>query len=314
MKIPNSNKYKLFPYATTVKKPTQQWNHLLKLSAQKKRFFKNKTRFFSMEFGRSLPKRLFWQIAQTPFDEKNLGLGTVNSFQTKSSFPQFFTHPRFAGFEKFQHNWTIFRSLFFGKMWMLNNPSLVPGVVWPVKSKKILVAKMRAFKALCHLTGKGNLSFILRNTQKLWASTNNTKPSLWCVASGLDSLKANSLMKTGFVPTFQTGFHWISYGKVSMNGFVDKKGLSFYYPGDFIQISKKTVFSSLFNSGPRFQSLAISKKNTNSIYTAKTFLWLSSFFKSRKFPFLAQKKLKYTNVSQKPKKYFNKLKHSFFYL
>lgn len=304
MKTPTMNKYKLFPYATTMKKPTQQWNHLLKLSPQKKRLFKNKTRFFSMEFGRSLSKRIFWQIAQTGFKENNNFLANF-LFSKKHNSNTNPTLPGFTELAKFNQNWTVFRSLFFGKMWMLNNPSLVPGVVWPVKSKKILIAKMRAFKTLCHLTGKGNLSFVVRNAQKLWTSTNNTKPSLWFLASSMDSLKANYLMKSGFVPTIQTGHHWISYGNVLLNGFVHKKNRSFYYPGDFIQVAKGNIFSTLFNTGPRFQSLSISKKNINSIYTAKAFFWVSPFFKNNKSSFFVAQKPKYANISNKAKKVLN---------
>ncbi len=303
MKTLTINKYKLFPYATTIKKPTQQWNHLLKLSPQKKRLFKNKTRLFSMEFGRSLSKRIFWQIAQTGFKENNNFLTNFLFLQKQNNEYTKPTLPGLTELAKFSQNWTIFRSLFFGKMWMLNNPSLVPGVVWPVKSKKILIAKMRAFKTLCHLTGKGNLSFVVRNAQKLWTSANNTKPSLWFLASSMDSLKANYLMKSGFVPTIQTGHHWISYGNVLLNGFVHKKSMSFYYPGDFIQVTKGNIFSTLFNSGPRYQSLSISKKNTNSIYSTKTFIWVSPFFKNKKSSFLTTQKPKKTNVSKKIQKF-----------
>lgn len=298
-----SNKYKLFPYATTMKKPTQQWNHLLKLSPQKKRLFKSKTRFFSMEFGRSLSKRIFWQIAQSRFNENNPLLPNVS--QTTQTKPNAKTLSQVSFFTKFSHNWTVFRSLFFGKMWMLNNPALVPGVVWPVKSKKILVAKMRAFKALSHLTGKGNLSFVVNNAQKLWTSNSNTKPSLWFLASSLDSLKANYLMKSGFVPTLQTGHHWISYGNVLYNGFLDKKSMRFYYPGDFIQVTKESSLNTLFNSGPRFQSLSTSKKNGSSIYTKNAFLWVSPFFKAKNASFIIPKKTKHTYFSKKSKKIFN---------
>jgi hypothetical protein len=295
------NKYKLFPYATTAKKPTQQWNYLLKLSPQKKRLFKSKTRFFSMEFGRSLSKRIFWQIAQSNLKENNV---YANNYQTTETPQNEKTLCQVSLHTKFSHNWTVFRSLFFGKMWMLNNPALVPGVVWPVKSKKILVAKMRAFKALTHLTGKGNLAFVMRHAQKLWTSQSQTKPSLWFLASSLDSLKANYLMKSGFVPTLQTGHHWISYGNVMYNGFLDKKSMRFYYPGDFIHITKEYSLNILFNSGPRFQSLATSKKNGSSIYTKNAFLWVSSFFKTKNSSFLCIKKTKHTNFLKKPKQVF----------
>lgn len=304
------HKYKLFPYATTMKKPTQQWNHLLKLSPQKKRLFKSKARFFSMEFGRSLPKRIFWQIAQTGFKKDNSFL--TNSFQIpQTRFKKDKNNtllPKVSTFTKFSHSWSVFRSLFFGKMWMLNNPALVPGVVWPVKSKKIRMAKMRAFKALCHLTGKGNLSFVVSQAQKLWASTNRTKPSLWFLASSMDSLKANYLMKSGFVPTIYTGHHWVSYGNILHNGFLDKKSMRFYYPGDFVQITKENSLTAFFNSGPRYQSLPTSQKNGVSVYSTTAFLWLSPFFqkkispffKTKKSSFYASKKLKYTGF---PKKY-----------
>jgi hypothetical protein len=296
------NKYKLFPFATTMKKPTQQWNYLLKLSAQKKRLFKSKTRFFSMEFGRSLPKRVFWQIAQSSLKENNNLY--ANNLQTTQYKTNGNALSNVSLLTKFSHNWTVFRSLFFGKMWMLNNPALVPGVVWPVKSKKILVAKMRAFKALSHLTGKGNLSFVVRNAQKLWTSKSYTKPSLWFLASSLDSLKANYLLKNGFVPTVQTAHHWISYGKILYNGFLDKKSMRFYYPGDFIQVTKENSLNAFFNSGPRFQSLSTSKKNGISIYTKNAFLWVSPFFKTKKSSFFMDKKNKHTHVPKKLKNNF----------
>jgi hypothetical protein len=314
MKYSNQRKYKAFPYAVVQKKGNQQWNPLTKLSYNRKRFFKNKSRFFSMEYGRSLSKRILWQIAvpqPNSFLQKNFRfyedakLNKIKKMQKKvhtkeynlklqSSFPKkkgFETYPQKTKILRsvfytnrvlhpFSQTWVTFRSIFFGKMWVLNNPSLVPGVVRPVKSKKMLLAKLRAFKGLTRLVGNSNKKVLVKFLNKLWNLSPKTTPSLWSVASGLESLKTAVLIKSGFLFTIPAAFDNLSRGAIFVNGEgpleSSKKSLSLSYPGDVFKMNNK--LEKLFIYGPTTKKTETEKNVMNSIYLVKPFLWLFSFY------------------------------------
>jgi hypothetical protein len=241
---------KAFPLATSLKKANQQWNPMRTLSKAEKKLFKNKFSFFSMEYGRSLPKRLLWQIAiakpgtnpgevdsgvtHESFSFSNGVAAEVNLKQKKNSRPGPPVTP-------FQQNWAVFRFVFFGKMWMLNNPSLVPGLVWPVKRKKTVLAKLRAWKAMSQLVGQSNLHFLKQNLQKLWNLPSHLIPSLWSLASGLDSLKTNLVLKSGLAGNLPSAYHLVSRGHYFLNGLPCKKSLGFNYPGDVISLPMPTL-------------------------------------------------------------------------
>ena len=300
------HKKKAFPLATHLKKTDQQWDLGRKLSFKEKRLFKNKIKFYSMEYGRSLSKKLLWEIATVSSrnDEHISQLFSFSPQKTEKkgtnledSIPQ-----RIA---PFQQSWTLFRSIFFGKMWSLNNPSLVPGLVWPIKSKKTYLAKLRAWKALSQLTGKTNLKYLKNNLQMLWNLPTHLVPSRWSLAAGLDSIKTSTLLKSGWVVTHPTAFNEISCGHYSLNGVRSNKSLGFNYPGDFFSMSflesiPKTnmpimenmstqksspffshqsiktalVFGKLFNSSPA----RIFKQQNLSQSSVLPFLWTSSFY------------------------------------
>lgn len=323
MKYSNIRKYKIFPYAAVQKKGNIQWNPLAKLSYNRKRFFKNKSRFFSMEYGRSLSKRILWQIAvpePNPFLQQNFIFNeepcvpcTQDAKQKKMKRTQKKVHtkeynlkfqsifPKKKGFQAypqktklisvyyrntvlpnhpFSQTWVTFRSIFFGKMWVLNNPSLVPGVVRPVKSKKILLAKLRAFKGLTHLVGNSNQKVLVKFLNKLWNLSPKTATSLWSIASGLESLKTAVLIKSGFLLTIPAVFDNLSRGAIFINGEgplgSSQKSLSFSYPGDILKMNNK--LEKLFIYGPTTKKTETEKNVIYSIYLIKPFLWLSSFY------------------------------------
>lgn len=319
MKYLNQGKNKAFPYAVVRKKATQQWDYLRKLSNKEKRLYKNKSRFYSLEYGRSLSKRVLWQIAALkPFS----GIGEKNLFSENPKKQTFFQKtsrlktpaaatsekkPVFLNQSSLSKPWPVFRSILFGKMWMLYNPALVPGVVWPTKNKKSRVAKIRAFKTVEHLVGKSNVNFLTQNLQKLW-NLSSTTPSLWSLASGLGSLKTHLLLKSGFACTIPGAFSLISGGKLLLNGSPEKKGLGFYYPGDFISIknSHSLTLGNIFSYGTKKTRFSLTSVNS-----VLPFIWLSSFYKYGKvLDFYGQQKqtLKKRRMFSKnfTKKKFNK--------
>lgn len=287
-------KFKKFPYGTPQKRKFfQPWNPLVKLSKDLKKLTQKKARFFSLELGRSLPKRILWQVALPSFSiEKKAGSSLVY----------------------LPSSWTLFRSLFFGRMWMLNNPSLVPGVTWPVKSKKFLLAKMRAFQTLSHLIGKGKKSFFLKNFMKLWNLSSPTLPFLWSFARSLDSLKSSVCVQSGMFSNLPESFQQLASLKVQLNGWTLHKSQRFQYVADFwtkhplefilkwkaspiLEVPfHKSFFGKLFISGPSFahekkntlvpnlnkkDSFSREKEKTSylSMYSVKPFIWLASFYK-----------------------------------
>jgi len=267
---------KSFPYATVQKRKTQPWTSLLTFSVEKKRLWKNQTRLFSMEYGRALSKRLFWQMALRKHFETS-----KNPLNSKKLLNQQWI--------PLQHPWGLFRSIFFAKMWLLNNPSLVPGVVWPVKSKKIHLAKMRAFQALSHLTGKNSRDFVLRILQKFWNLSKQTTPSLWSVAQGLESLKTHYLMKSGLVRSIPVASHWIQQGKIIVNGLLTSQTRSFQYPGDLMVVQSLDKFNNycffetllaygILKPGRHSQAKDTNLNGSISVYTVQPFLWLHGFF------------------------------------
>lgn len=255
----NIRKLSPVPYGTVLKHYNTTWNFLNKLSLKQKVKFKQKNRLFSLELGRSLPKRVIWQVALAKdanllFSKSQLnGAGEL-------------TTPSYS--------WSVFRSALFGKMWLLNNASAVPGIVWPTKSKKLLLAKMKAFKALSLSAGKLKTSFLIKNLQKVYADSflNKTESTLWKMASSLDSLKNTFYYKAGLFPTIPTAYQKVRSGNVLLNGFSHKKNHSFAYPGDFNTMKETNrFFADLFSVGKTHLS--------TSLYAIKPFLWLSSFYK-----------------------------------
>jgi hypothetical protein len=251
-------KFKLFPYAHPYKKAGQMWSPLLKMSKARKRMFNHRNRFFSMEYRRSLPKRLFWQM-------------TLPTLHPSTST---------AGSLVMQHPWPTFRALFFGKMWMLKNPSLVPGVVWPVKSKKYLLAKIHASQALTHLVGKASQKWMKKVLQKLWALSSPTRSSLWLVAGGLDTLMNNFLLKSGVVNSLPSAYHLLTYKKLKTNGFTSNQKLAFAYPGDLIQWKDSFYLSKVLNGGPEKQAFQQQNYHPTSVHGLKVFGWLRPFYQN----------------------------------
>jgi hypothetical protein len=301
----NLPKLKRFPLATSQKKATQLWSSLLKLSVQRKRFYKNQMRFFSIEFGMSLPKRLFWQMA-IPQTFQISQFGAFKKTQFKKTFSGFLQKTKSLG-----QPWNVFRSLFFGKMWILNHPSLVPGIVWPTKSKKMGLAKMRALKALFHLTGKEQKKFLFDNFQKIWSLSHQTKPMLWTFASSLESLRTHFLLKSGWVGTVPAAFQFLTHNKGTWNGFCSQKAFGFAYLGDFVQLSQKNpiVFDSFLSELLTYGWTKQGSLNPQTpMHQMKPFLWLFDFFKNQKKSKIFQKKTTFFSL-KKGKKIWKKKKN-----
>nr|YP_009944749.1 ribosomal protein S4 [Ankistrodesmus falcatus]QMS48918.1 ribosomal protein S4 [Ankistrodesmus falcatus] len=174
-------------------------------------------------------------------------------------------------------------------MWMLYDPSLVPGITWPVKHKKMLLAKMRAYKALSQLMGKPQKKYLATNLQKFASISNQTTPILWSIAGGLESQKTSVLVKSNFVCTLPAASYSISIGNFTVNGQTMQKSLGFNYAGDILSYNvmanndsenlagKKQSFSSFFSKVFSYGPL----KSTGSpipMNAVQPFLWLSSFY------------------------------------
>lgn len=294
-------KFKAFPYAVVQKQALQQWNPLMKLSSERKRFYKKKSLFFSIEYGRSLNKRILWQVAtpafiNSPFvpaqnvakDLKIQGRRFLNLKGIQANKPNHvYKMKSLKPSSSFQYSWSLFRSLFFGKIWILNNPSLVPGVLWLTKSKKAQVAKMRAFAAVSDFVGKVNRRTLLQKMHKLWVGPLcfQTKPRIWSLVSGFDSLKSTVLLKSGFVPTTLIGSSFLLSEKASLNGFVPQKHAGYVYPGDFFSVhpvngllSLSKTLGQIFSYGPGKKVSVFEKAYWYSIYTMKPFIWLAGFY------------------------------------
>lgn len=63
MKNQYKRKFKRYPMPTFQKISLQQWNVFSKTKNRYKRFFNSKFRFFSLEIGRPLSKRVLWQVS-----------------------------------------------------------------------------------------------------------------------------------------------------------------------------------------------------------------------------------------------------------
>lgn len=252
----NIRKFTRIPYGTVLKNANSPMRLLKKLSYKQKKKYKQMNRLFSLELGRALPKRVIWQIS-TPFAQNSEMLGKIQK----------------------TNSWSMFRSAFFGKMWLLNNASAVPGVVWPTKSKKFLVAKMKAFKAFSLSTGGLNQKFLVKNLQKAYAQSfhSSNQSFLWKMASSFDSLQSSFFLKTGFFGTFTATGDALRFKKILFNGSIHLKEKSFMYPGDLSFFPEKSnFFAQAFSQGP------LSSKKP--IYATKPFLWLcTNFYKSAVF-------------------------------
>lgn len=238
------------PYGTILKYPKSPMRLLLKLSAKQKNTYKQKNRIFSLELGRSLPKRVVWQLS-VPFFKNHTVLEKI----LKSC------------------SWSIFRSAFFGKMWLLNNASVVPGIVWPTKSQKSFIAKMKAMKALRLSLGYLKTGKFIKHLQKIY-SHSFSKPwnsSLWDMASSLESLKGSFFVKHGFFQTPATVKNMLRSNHNSSPGFPIGNSKMFVYPGDFNTFPEKSeFFAQTFSMGPLMQN--------NSVCANPPFLWLSNSF------------------------------------
>lgn len=255
----NIRKFTPFPYGVINKHSHTSWRFLNKFTPNQKSKFKQKNRLFSLELGRSLPKRVIWQTALA----KNANLGNIINNHNKPITLKL--NPNYS--------WRVFTSAFFGKIWLLNNPSAVPGIAWPTKSKKILLAKIKAFKALSLSAGKLKTAFIIKNLQKFYKNSFSVQSisTLWHMAGSFDCLKNTFFYKLGFFASVQSAFHKTRSNTVLFNGFSNNQSLNFVYPGDFVTITEKSIFTELFSFGK--------KTNYSSIYTVKPFLWLSTFYK-----------------------------------
>lgn len=246
----NTRKLTGLPYGTVLKYPKNPMRLLLKLSTKQQNTYKQKNRVFSLELGRSLPKRVVWQV----------------------SVPFFKNH---AVFEKIlkSSSWSVFRSAFFGKMWLLNNASVVPGIVWPTKSQKSLIAKMKAVKALRLTLGSLKSGLFIKHLQKVYAQSFSAahQSSLWKMASSLECLKASFFTKLGFFQTPASAKNMIRLNLGSGEGFHVGNSQMFVYPGDFNMLTKKSdFFAQIFSTG--------SGMHNHSVYANQPFLWLSHNF------------------------------------
>lgn len=271
-------KFQRFPAPIAQKYQIQPWNSMWKLSAEKKRIYKRSSRWFSLEYGKSLSKRFFWQIAITPIKNQLVA------------------------------PWNTFRVIFLNKMWIFNNPSIVPGVLWPNKVKKTLVVKIKAFKAMSHLMGNFQKKFLMDSTMKFWnfAFLDNNTHALWSLARGLDSFRTNVLLKSGFASNIPMNVHLIGNRTYSLNGFLINKRTDLTYPADIltnqtfltIKDGKNSLTqkqkNSLIYTTPLTKMLSSGKttrqripmKNTyqyTSIYARKPFLWTSFFYSGSNF-------------------------------
>lgn len=291
---------RIFPLPVRQKQTRQQGFPLRKLTVKQKLFYRKSQRVFSLEYGRYLQKRILWKIVngQKLANPKRVPQPTVrtlflNAFhhveQNKQNLLTKIYHsllkPSKLPFTKSSPNkmpllasanarmttkMKTFHAMVLHKKWQLDNASLVPGMVWPLKSKRVLVAKMRAFKSLSHLVQARNQYVFTKMLQKLWNLQSQTKPSVWSVASGIDSLKAQVLLKAGFVPTYSAGKHV-------------EKHTRFYYPGDWISSDPKQL-SLLFHAGPKVVFLKKdpkSRRHVHSIYSKTPFLWAARFYQTK---------------------------------
>lgn len=256
MRTQARRQFKLFPYAHPYKKVGQMWSSLLKISKKQKRMYTYRNKFFSMEYRRPLPKSLLWPMTFS---------GQVRGVQQTQPLAM-------------EGPWLTFRVLFFAKLWMLKNPALVPGVVWPVKSKKYLLAKMHAFQGLTDLTGKASQGWTRKILQKLWSLRSGTRSSLWSVTGGLDSLFTNLLLKSGWTATLPRASHLLTYKKVQKNGVLTKQSLAFAYPGDYVKIKDSLCLLRVLNAGPEKDTFLLEGVQPTSIHALKLFGWLRSFY------------------------------------
>ena len=258
MKLTFKRQYPLAVRGANLKQTRQQGSPLRKLTLKQKGFSRKTQRVFSLEYGKYLQKRILWKIVST---------------NNPISFPK-------TLLTKFK----TFHSKILSKKWLLDNMTLAPGVVWPLKNKKYLVAKMRAFKTLSHLVQARNLKVLIQTIQKLW-NLQATKPSVWTVASGVDSLKAHVFLKSGLIPTGAAAQTVRPLSKT-----LSLRKQTFVYPGDFCSFDSNPAFlwSLLFSSGPttlfqiKKKNLRVYKRPT-SIYTGSLFQWVAFFYKNGNF-------------------------------
>ena len=303
MKLTFKRQYPLATRGANLKQTSQQGSPLRKLTLKQKGFYRKTQRVFSLEYGKYLHKRILWKIVST---------------NRPTSFPK-------TLLMKFK----TFHSKILSKKWLLDNMTLAPGVVWPLKNKKFLVAKMRAFKTLSHLVQARNLKVLIQTIQKLW-NLQTTKPSVWGVASGVDSLKAHVLLKSGLAPT-RSAANALSAPRAQaasqLPETLSTRKQTFVYPGDFCSFDSNPAFlwSLLFSAGPT-KVFQIKKKNRRaaqsahkrptSIHTANLFQWVAFFYKNghlkNRFAERAQSVTVNPNLrSQKPFASFRKNQKSF---
>lgn len=256
------------PYGTVLKYPKSPMRLLLKLSAKQKNIYKQKNRIFSLELGRSLPKRVVWQVSVPFFKNHTVLQKTVKSC-----------------------SWSVFRSAFFGKMWLLNNASVVPGIVWPTKSQKSLIAKMKAMKALRLSIGSLKTGKFIKHLQKVYSHSFSKarNSSFWDMASSLECLKGSFFVKHGFFQTSACVKNMLRYNQKTSPGFPIGNSNTFVYPGDFNTFPEKSdFFAQTFSTGPLMQK--------NSVCANQPFLWLSNSFYN---PYGALPKKKLSNRFKK---------------
>lgn len=237
-------KFKAFSYPTAQKITFyQQWNPLRKLSRPNKRIFRGRNRLFSIDSSRPLPKEIFLKIVHS-LERVNVSLKDryITSFKSEINLPpqckkfNFLSYHLVNSLRK-TYSWNIFRYIFLKKMWILSNPSLVPGIARPFRFKKMNIIKIRALKGLTHLIGSCNLQFIFFLVKKSWNMPNQVVPFFWNLPRTVDSLKSNVFLKLGLVHTIPITRELISRQKVYFNGFVNTKVQHFVYPGDYLRFN-----------------------------------------------------------------------------
>lgn len=311
MKVSIFYKFKAFPYASPKKIVFyQQWNPLRKLSRQKKYIFRGRNRIFSIESKYPLPKAIFLKMVtafgfkQSNFtffkwhqDQTNTQIICDNSNQwkllsfsnpmnkstkmkMKTPFLNYSYYLVNSVRKAYSWDWNIFKYVFLKKIWILYNPSLVPGISRPFKYKKNNLIKIRALKGLNHLVGKCNLKFLFFILAKSWNMSNFTVtvPFIWNFSRTVDSLKANILLKIGVVRTTPMARAIISNQKIltNVNGFTNPKILNVAYTGDYFNFnldyfyfaSKHNFFE--LNLTEKHLIVSNSKKTIKNMFNQKT--------------------------------------------
>lgn len=189
-------------------------------------------------------------------------------------------------------NWKQIKSSLFAmrtrlsrRIWFLDNPAAVPGVLTPYKAKWLHRRKRKAIRSLNIWLGRVPLSFLVKVCQL--STQMNKVGKTWAVVQSLESYGPSVVTKSGWTPHLLPSRQWIQHNKVLLNGFSVKRAWTRFQPGDVVAIHPSfkafwdnNVANSLFSLNTELQFLCggyqpccFSKKNTKTnqtrLYTQK---------------------------------------------